>query len=178
MKSNTSNRLVLASFLITLGILAFALCLTRFRQRAEAWEQFNYGPDRKGDAKAINLRILKQGKGVDGQPVSQWTDEERTQWLVDAVIYNDPATVQAIINKGILVNGTLEEGVTALHIAVVFRRADMVNILLKNGADASAEVAGMTPLDYMKWPPKTQFARIGTDEQLIQMLQQAKKSGK
>ncbi len=157
----------------------------RNAQKAQSavYESLNYGFDVqengfdiKEAAKATNLKILRQGFGADGVPISRWTELSSAQFLVATLLYNDPSTLQLALDKGVDVNARMEHGITALHVAVIFRRADMVNVLLRNGADINAQAAGKTPLDYMAVPPH-RFAQTGQDQQILQMLKQAQAAG-
>lgn len=141
------------------------------KARVEWWEELNYGPDRSGAAKAVDLKILHQGMGNDLVPISQWTELSNAQFLVTTLLYNDAATLQTALDKGINVNSKMEHGITALHAAVAFRRTDMVKVLLRNGADINAQAEGVTPLDLMALPPKLR-AQTGQDQQILQILKQ------
>lgn len=141
------------------------------KAQVESWEELNYGPDRSGTAKAVNLRILRQGMGNDLVPISQWTELANAQFLVATLLYNDAATLQAALDKGIKVNSKMEHGITALHVAVAFRRTGMVKVLLRNGADINAQAEGVTPLDLMALPPRP-WAQTGQDQQILRIFKQ------
>lgn len=107
--------------------------------------------------------------------------------LISGVLFCDPETVHMLISKGIDVNSRVEDnekettsntsGYTALDYAVIHRRQDMVEVLLRHGADVTLKTYNTTALDLMKLPPNIYWERgakrIGTDAQIIHLLRQA-----
>ena len=107
--------------------------------------------------------------------------------LVCGVLYCDPATVQMLIDKGVKVNSRVVSneketsatatGFTAMDYAVIHRRADMVEVLLRNGADANLKTYGHSAIELLKNPPNIYIERgakrVGTDAQIAHLLREA-----
>ena len=68
--------------------------------------------------------------------------------LADAAMKGDISTVRSLLGRKVDVNAPQGDGSTALHWAVVHGSAEMVQILLANGADvkATTRLGGLTPL--------------------------------
>lgn len=108
--------------------------------------------------------------------------------LVSTVLFCDAATVQTLIDKGVDVNSRMSfddtgrdviaTGLTALDYAVIHRRADMVEVLLNNGASTNLKTDGQTAIDYLKYPPISGLTRIGTDAQIAHLLRQSQLKSK
>ena len=104
--------------------------------------------------------------------------------LLAAVLHCDSATVQTLINKGVKVNsrtantekkaGGTPTDLPALDWAVMLRRADMVEVLLRNDADVNLKTDGRTAIDHLKEVPLIiRGKRVGTDAQIAHLLREA-----
>jgi transposase len=115
-------------------------------------------------------------KGTFKQALREMPDP--TSCLISAVLYCDPATVQAIIRKGVNVNNKNNGGFTPLDYAIIHRRSDMVEVLLKNGADASIKKPdGDTVLEAMA-KPAHRFAKHDNDPKIVKLLKEAARKPK
>jgi ankyrin repeat protein len=76
--------------------------------------------------------------------------EAKPRNIYEAVKRNDTATVEEFLTKGVQIDATSKIGLTPLHLAAWHGSADVVEILLANGANINAKCrkAGMTPLHY------------------------------
>ena len=158
-----------AYWMLGIGILALALVavFVRYRRPIELQNELVAAID-KGQSDEARALL---DKGVDPTKMPN-----PTLGLICAVIYCDTATAQALINKGVNVNGKFSEHkFTALHYAVIHRRSDMVDVLLRNGADVRAKMTdGYTPLMQMSRIPH-RFAKKGQDQAILRLLKQAER---
>ena len=150
--------------LLCLALLWSGVIFGLRKQQNDLQNELAMAIDKGHSARARELLA----NGVDPKKM-----HDPTSGLICAVIYCDPATVQAIISKGISVNGKIDSGFTPLHYAIIHRRSDMVEVLLKNGADASIKKAdGDTALAAMA-KPAHRFARHDNNQKIIHLLQEA-----
>jgi hypothetical protein len=85
---------------------------------------------RKGDVQAI-AEFVKSGQSPDAESgVNGWTP------LMHAIHTNRLRSVEALLQAGANVNGSCCRGLTPLILAAGNGQADIVQVLLKNGADA------------------------------------------
>lgn len=101
--------------------------------------------------------LLKWGADANRADVYAWTP------LMRAVYENRPGMVRLLVEHGATrVNQPGENGVTALHLAALRGDADMVRILLANGADPDLiDNSGRSALD---------FARKNNNLRLLRMM--------
>jgi ankyrin repeat protein len=72
-----------------------------------------------------------------------------TSPLIQAVVQGDPGVVAALIGAGADVNEKDQDGMAALHWAVVAHRVDVLKVLLARGAGVNVlDRFGYTPLHY------------------------------
>jgi ankyrin repeat protein len=84
--------------------------------------------------------------------------------LVKATMSMRPSLVEKMIDKGVDVNETFQ-GKTALHVAVWKKHAEMVELLLRRGADANITVGGtsiVSPISIHTWAFWNWRSRAGT----------------
>jgi ankyrin repeat protein len=164
-----SNRLDALTLLliscVTLVLIVSAIRINSHRSKAALQEKLGQAID-KGQNLEVR-RLLAEGADPKAFP-------DPTMVLVAAVIYCDPATAEALIKKGIDVNGKTEGDLTPLHYAIIHRRCDMVETLLHHGADVTlkSSTRGFTPLQAMHEPAHT-FARHDNDSRLQRLLETA-----
>ncbi len=159
-----------AYWMLGIGLLSLALVamFVHYRRPIELQNELGTAIDAGQSLKAREL--LSSGVDPAKMPNS-------TPLLISAVLYCDPATVHALINIVVNVNGKFSEHTfTPLHYAVIHRRSDMVDVLLRNGANVRAEMTdGYTPLRQMSRKPH-RFAKTGQDQAILRLLKQAEKT--
>lgn len=82
--------------------------------------------------------------------MSQVNKDDSVNYLIQAVISNDPQTVNDLLNEGLDPNRCLDEAhITALHYAAQNNSLEVIPLLVEAGADLEAhtEPEGLTPLD-------------------------------
>ncbi|BCM89647.1 hypothetical protein IAD21_01494 [Abditibacteriota bacterium] len=112
-------------------------------------------------------------------------ERSRIGLFLMAIEHCDAATVQTLIDKGISPNIRVAKdaentptGFTALDVATISRRADIVTVLVRNGADANLKTDGRTAIDLLKLvPPIPGGKRVGNDAQIAHLLREAQRKG-
>lgn len=159
---------ILGACLLCLSVLWLSVIVGSRRRQTDLQNQLAMAIDKGQSAKARELL----DNGVDPKKMPN------PAGLISAVVYCDPATVQAMIAKGVEVNGKSDAGFTALHYAVIHRRCDMVEVLLKNDANVWIKKPnGDTVLAAMS-KPAHKFAKHDNDQKIILLLQQAERKSK
>jgi ankyrin repeat protein len=99
-----------------------------------------------GDAENIALLLAK---GADANSKISLLGQFPSTPLVLAATFAYPAVVQALLKTGVDANAKDQDGMTALHWAVLAHHADLVEILKAGGANVNAtDRFGYTPLFY------------------------------
>ncbi len=76
-----------------------------------------------------------------------------TSWL-DAVVNNNISQVRLLLDQGIDVNAKNEKGWTALHLAAHQGHKDIVELLIKSGANVNQKIQSCwDPQKYSRWTP-------------------------
>ena len=91
------------------------------------------GAARSGDAEAIKTLVAAGADPNQRWGVNDWTP------LMHAIHKNQKASAEALLAGGADVNGRSGKGITALIMAAGYGYTDIVQMLLKHGADARAE---------------------------------------
>jgi len=93
------------------------------------------------DLLIVTIAVLLFGITASAEPIH------------DAILDGDLEEVQKQLNVGVDVDKQDTRGYTPLHYAAGVGRSDIVELLIKNGADINATdgVKGATPLDYAYW---------------------------
>lgn len=184
MKSKRDLWLMAAASLLVIGVLSLATLFGIRKQQRDLVQRFEddlfHGRSEKAKYLIANTDVVHLVSYPNQEAYPAAT-------LISGVLYCDPETVHMLISKDIDVNSRLQwneketasnaTGYTALDYAVIHRRQDMVEVLLRNGADGTVKTAGETALDHLKNPPNIYWERgakrVGTDAQIAHLLRQA-----
>ena len=81
-----------------------------------------------------------------------------------AISKGDLAKVQQLVGIGVDVNKKDERSITPLMYAILFKQTQIVDYLIRNGADYNAEDAnGLTILDYVKKSKSEEIIKLVND---------------
>ena len=99
-----------------------------------------------------NLDVVKQHIAA-GSDLNQPDPFGGSSPLITAALFGNKETTKALLDAGVKVNFTNNEGSTALHTAAFFCKTEIVNLLLENGADKTIKNNyGATPLMSVEGP--------------------------